>query len=38
MLNNKRKYLLYTHLFFQVLNSKRNECIFERKVNYLIIY
>ena len=29
MLNNKRKYFLYTHLFFKVLISKRNECIFE---------
>ena len=31
MLNNKRKYFLYTHLFFKVLNSKRNECIFQIK-------
>ena len=38
MLNNKIKYFLYTHLFFYVLISKRNECIFERKIYSLGIY
>ena len=37
MLNNKRKYVLDTHLFFQVLISKRNECIFEIKIYSLFI-
>ena len=38
MLNNKRPYFLYTHLFFLVLFSKRNEYIFETKIYALVIY
>ena len=38
MLNNKIIYFLYTHLFFQVLFSKINECIFEIKIYSLVIY
>ena len=37
MLNNKRKYFLYTHLFFQVLISKINDFIFEIKIYSLVI-
>ena len=37
MLNNKIKYFLYTHLFLQVLISKRNEYIFEIKIYSLVI-
>ena len=37
MLNNKRKYFLYPHLFFKVLFSKRNDCIFEIKMYSLVI-
>ena len=36
MLNNKRKYFLYTHLCFKVLISKKNECIFEIKFILLL--
>ena len=37
MLDNKRKYFLYTHLFFEVLFSKINEYIFEIKIYSLVI-
>ena len=35
MLNNKRKYF-YTLIFFKVLFSKRNECIFKWKFMILL--
>ena len=38
MLNNKRKYFLYTHLFLLVSNSKTYECIFKIKIDSLVIY
>ena len=38
MINNKRNHFLYTHLFFKVLNSKVNDCIFEIKICSLVIY
>ena len=27
-LNSKRNHFIYTHIFFKVLKSKRNECVF----------
>ena len=38
MLNDKRKYFLHTPLFSKVLNSKKNECIFEIKMYSLVNY
>ena len=37
MLNNKRKYIFYTYLFFEVLISKRNVFILEIKIYSLVI-